>query len=260
MLNPYTQNSYQVHKELSYSKIPEITSTPYGISPCKYRKLSTLFTPRRIMGSRCSFESLSNVTPSSIKRNNDAPEPMLTSTRFNVIVRNYIRSKSRGYTGTLVQYNGESSRVQQLTHQEKYGSPDIFPRIHLFQKDIPIIEPKQTTLRIETSDIKAQYSQDHNTLIPESIVRTNSVIKKNSHSGNELSPKTLGVRTEPDVSKALSRKRSHATEDYERDGSNKKLRENCMVNGDCDGDSSYETREVDSTKSDACTTKWPSQQ
>lgn len=54
----------------------------------------------------------------------------------------YIDTKSPGFAGRLVQYNEESSRKQPNTHQERYGSPGLFPIVHLFKKEIPVISPK----------------------------------------------------------------------------------------------------------------------
>ncbi|KAK9870698.1 hypothetical protein WA026_008270 [Henosepilachna vigintioctopunctata] len=251
MLNSYSRSSSEADKNLNDTKIttsimpPQITSTPC-ISPSKSRKVSPLITPRRFLGPR-RYALSSNGTLSKLKTINDPPGPLLTATSYNVNVSTYIDSKSPGYTARLIQYNEESSRNQQLTHQEKYGSPGLFPIVHLFKKDVPIItpKPKQTTVRIGTPDLKGQYSQEHSRLLLEGIVRTNSVIKENSRSGNDVS-----TRSVLDALKEISRKRIHATEEYERDDSNKKLRRD-FINGG--GDCSKRNREVDSPTSDSCT-------
>ncbi|KAL3283168.1 hypothetical protein HHI36_006320 [Cryptolaemus montrouzieri] len=243
MLNSYGKGSPHQGRNLNDTRNtsilkPEITSTPLN-SPNKGRTASSLVTPnRKFLGPR-RYALSTNGTLSPLKVIKDPPGPLLTSANFNVNVSTYIDTKSPGYAGRLVQYNEENSRNQQHTHQEKYGSPGLFPIVHLFKKNIPVIspKPKKPTVRIGTPELKNQYSQEHNRLLLEGIVRSNSVIKHHNLS-NEVS-----TRSVLDALKEISRKRIHASEDYEAtDESNKKLRRDCL-NGD--GDSSKRNR-VDS--------------
>lgn len=59
-------------------------------------------------------------------------------------------SKSPGLSSRVVQYNESESRA---THQAKYNKPGVFPIVHLFKKDIPVLTPKlkRVTVRVATS-------------------------------------------------------------------------------------------------------------
>ncbi|XP_044750718.1 nuclear pore complex protein DDB_G0274915-like [Coccinella septempunctata] len=218
---------------------PEITSTPFISNKSKVP--SPLVTPtRKFLGPR-RYALSNNGMLNPVKTIKDPPGPLLASTAYNVNVSTYIDTKSPGYAGRLVQYNEESSRKQQNTHQEKYGSPGLFPIVHLFKKEVPVISPKlkKGTVRIGTPESRGCYSQEHNRLLLEGIVRNNSILKEQNTS-NEAS-----TRSVLDALKEISRKRIHVNEDYEPiDDNNKKFR---RANGD--GDYSKRNR-VESPTSD----------
>lgn len=82
--------------------------------------------------------------------------PLLASTRFNVNISTYEDAKSPGLASRIVQYNEEAEREKEYkrpsTHQAKYGSPGVFPVVHLFKKDLPKLEqkPRRNSLHLST--------------------------------------------------------------------------------------------------------------
>ncbi|XP_045471572.1 nuclear pore complex protein DDB_G0274915-like [Harmonia axyridis] len=245
MMNSSSKESPQQKRNANESKNittilpPEITSTPFISN--KTKVASPLITPtRKFLGPR-RYALSNNGMLNPIRVIKDPPGPLLASTTYNVNVSTYIDTKSPGLAGRLVQYNEESSQKQQNTHQERYGSPGLFPIVHLFKKSVPVISPKlkKGTIRIGTPESRGYYSQEHNRSLLEGIVRNNSILKEQNNS-NEVS-----TRSVLDALKEISRKRIHSNEDYDPiDDNNKKFRK---ANGD--GDYSKRNR-VESPPSD----------
>lgn len=110
---------------------------------CRY-SLSDIATPPRV------------TKRESVKSNiyHNSTGPLLASTKFNVNVSTYEETKSPGLAGRIVQYNEEAEREKEQTrkptHQPKYGSPGLFPIVHLFKKKPPTLEqkPKRVTVKI----------------------------------------------------------------------------------------------------------------
>lgn len=111
----------------------------------------------------CCRYSLSDITTPSRANSRDliksrlyqnSTGPLLTSTKFNVNVSTYEETKSPGLARRIVQYNEEAEREKEHprppTHQAKYGSPGLFPIVHLFKKKTPTLEqkPRRVTVRI----------------------------------------------------------------------------------------------------------------
>lgn len=93
-------------------------------------------------------------------------------------------SKSPGLSGRLVQYNNEVE-VQKATHQAKYGRPGVFPIVHLFKKDTPIISPKprRVTVRMASAGkLSVHFTSMY-------IVNTLIIISKCKYSINILAKK-----------------------------------------------------------------------
>lgn len=93
-----------------------------------------------------------------IRRSNfvqSMPGPLLASTQFNVNVSTYEETKSPGLARRIVQYNQESEkdkeRSRPATHQVKYGSPGLFPIVHLFKKSPPNLEQRPKRLKVRIS-------------------------------------------------------------------------------------------------------------
>lgn len=161
--------------------------------------------------------------------------PLLTSTQFNVNVSTYEQTKSPGLVGRIVQYNEEAERekerVRSPTHQAKYGSPGLFPVVHLFKKKPPILEqkPKRVTVRVASPgnilivllnfvtmvfvlEYMRFHSPDYNRRLLEGIVKpsTSSSIGCNfTQINGEPSTSTRSVL---DALKEISRKRIHSHE------------------------------------------------
>lgn len=80
---------------------------------------------------------------------------MLASTKFNINVSTYEETKSPGLAGRIVQYNQETEnlkdRIHPPTHQAKYGSPGLFPIVHLFKKSPPTLEQRPKRLKVRIS-------------------------------------------------------------------------------------------------------------
>lgn len=83
----------------------------------------------------------------------------MASTKYNINVSTYEDTKSPGLASRIVQYNEEAERDREHsrppTHQAKYGSPGLFPVVHLFKKKLPVLEqkPKRVTIRIASPGI-----------------------------------------------------------------------------------------------------------
>lgn len=204
---------------------PQITSTPIGPpqhSIHQHTPRPLLVASRKFVGPKRYALSTngSNGAAYNYKTKNP-PGPLLASTPYDVNVSTYLDSKSPGYTSRIVQYKNEQ---QNYTHQEKYDGPGLFPIVHLFKKDPPVLSPKSknVTVRIGTPEINKNYSQEHNRLLLEGIVHNNSL-------GKEQNQNDVSTRSVLDALKEISRKRIHSTESYElAEGSIKKLRQDCM--------------------------------
>lgn len=66
----------------------------------------------------------------------------------NLCFSTYMDSKSPGLSSRVVQYHNASE--YKPTHQIKYDKAGIFPIVHLFKKDIPVVspKPKRVTVRL----------------------------------------------------------------------------------------------------------------
>lgn len=88
--------------------------------------------------------------------NHNVSGPLLASTKFNVNVSTYEETKSPGLARRIVQYNQETENEKDKKHppiyQAKYGSPGLFPIVHLFKKSPPTLEqrPKRVKVRISS--------------------------------------------------------------------------------------------------------------
>ncbi|XP_018566328.1 mucin-5AC [Anoplophora glabripennis] len=213
---------------------PKITSTPLVkresifATPPKHNVLS----PRRY--------SLSEIATPPRQNRRDLTRvvttgPLLASTKYNVNVSTYEDTKSPGLAGRIVQYNEETEREREHsrppTHQAKYGSPGLFPVVHLFKKKLPTLDqrPKRVTIRIASPEYSRHHSQEYNRKLLEGIVKPSSAtFRASPFSPSHQSSSTRSVL---DALKEISRKRIHANEEYDlNEDSGKRLR--TMNNGD----------------------------
>ncbi|KAJ8913523.1 hypothetical protein NQ315_017074 [Exocentrus adspersus] len=208
---------------------PKITSTPLIkrdsifatppkqklLSPRRY-SLSDIATPPR--PDRQDFQSIHPIGP------------LLASTRYNVNVSTYEDAKSPGLASRIVQYNEEAERQREYasppTHQAKYGSPGLFPVVHLFKKKLPTLEqkPRRVTIRIASPDYSRHHSHAYNRKLLEGIVKPGTVPNRTSRFSPSSQPGS-STRSVLDALKEISRKRIHANEDYDvNEDSGKRLR------------------------------------
>lgn len=165
--------------------------------------------------------------------------PLLASTKFNVNVSTYEETKSPGLAGRIVQYNEEAERKKEEklrppTHQAKYGSPGLFPIVHLFKKSPTTLEqkPKRVKVRISSPgnlNLK-QYqtifviyilgyvrhqSEEYKLKLLEGIVKPRSVSNLN-HNYRNSSETSTSTRSVLDALREISRKRIHANEVFKK--------------------------------------------
>lgn len=149
--------------------------------------------------------------PRYLNRSNSLPNhggPLLGS---SVKLSTYVDARSPGLTSRAVQYNEERKRLNP-THQKQYGSPGLFPIVHLFKKEIPQLnlQRKRIPVRIASPEYSRCSSPEYKRLLLEGIVKEKAP-KQCIPQQNDVS----STRSVLDALKEISRKRIQSNDEFD---------------------------------------------
>nr|XP_022908146.1 uncharacterized protein PB18E9.04c-like [Onthophagus taurus] len=186
-----------------------ITSTP--ISSQKTWMSNSSLSPLRLTPlrgpPRYSLSEAPN-RPTSTPKPQSSPLTKSSKHNYSNLVA-YTDAKSPGLSSRIVQYSNETRDNQTLTHQTRYGSPGIFPVVHFFKKDVPVIspKPKKVMVRLASPDVHWYNKTKFN--------KPNINETRNGHHTPQVNSSETETRSVLDALREISRKRIHTDSEFE---------------------------------------------
>lgn len=151
-----------------------------------------------------------------VRRLSEREASPLANSTVNVSL--YTNTQSPGLASRIVQYD-RAQNGRSPTYNRKFGSPGIFPIVHLYKQSLPVAspKPKKVTVKIAPPDDLSMYNHiDHSIIMSEN----SRITTFPEHPANES-----GTRSVLDALKEISRKRIHSAAEFESssaEGSNRK--------------------------------------
>lgn len=141
-----------------------------------------------------------------VKRLSERGASPLANSTVNVSL--YTNTQSPGLASRIVQYD-RAQNGRSPTFNRKFGSPGIFPIVHLYKQSLPVAspKPKRVTVKIAPPDDLSMYNHiDHSIIMSEN----SRITTFPEHPANET-----GTRSVLDALKEISRKRIHSAAEFE---------------------------------------------
>ncbi|XP_066258164.1 nuclear pore complex protein DDB_G0274915-like [Euwallacea similis] len=219
--------------ETSNGIFPKITSTPLNsqLQSLKRSKVPSPALTRQATPRKYSLSEINSPSSSanSCRYTNNTPGPLLASLNFHDNVSLYEETKSSGLARRIVSYKEEAEQEKYLTHQEKYGSPGLFPVVHLFKKTAPEQSLKRVKVKLANTEYLRSYSPQHKSKVLEEITKPRLYRQLSLPPRSQLSD--AGTKSVLDALKEISRKRIHSNEEYDYSEESGKRQKTDLHNG-----------------------------
>ncbi|KAH1024684.1 nuclear pore complex protein DDB_G0274915 [Dendroctonus ponderosae] len=224
MLNSKEVAKSQMESNRSYlhdrfSLVPKGTSTPVNshgfasqtqLSPAASAKQGT---PRRYSLSALSTPSTSRSTP----RYQQCQGPLLTSLNYKDNVSMYEETKSCGLAKRIVLYNEEAEEERRVTHQQRYNGLGLFPVVHLFKQQSPVLGPslKRVKVKLSSPEYLRLCPPEEKRKLLKDMTKPQPAFKRQISLPSHSSTPDIGTKSVLDALKEISRKRIHSEEEHD---------------------------------------------